>query len=233
MFRSLINYIFPPKCFACNNFTNDRDGICASCWKKCKFISKPFCLVCCKKFEVSFAGGVDVCDVCLFSRSKIDSVRALLEFSPEIKGLVHNFKYNDKTVLGKFFARLIFNNFAEEFKDVDFIVPVPMHKIKRLWRGYNPPQVLAYALGKFINKPVIPDLLIKKSLTKTQVGLNKKERAKNLQGSLEVNEKFDLNSKVVLLVDDVVTTGATSNECAKLLKNRKAAAVKLVAIAKR
>lgn len=232
MFRLLVNYVFPPRCFACSNLTSDHDGICSSCWKKCKFITKPFCRICCKKFEVNFSD-IDICVKCSISKPKIDSVRALLEFSSEVKGLIHNFKYNNKTILGKFFAKLIYNRFSDDFKDVDIIAPVPMHRIKRLFRGYNPPQILAYELAKFIHKPVIPDLLIKKRLTKAQVGLNKKERAKNLQGSLLLNKKFDVKDKVILLVDDVVTTGATGNECSKVLKQEKAMAVNLVTIAKR
>lgn len=163
---------------------------------------------------------------------KVDMVRTLLEFSPETKKLIHNFKYKDKTSLAKLFAKLINNQFSEDLQDVDIIAPVPMHKLKRIFRNYNPPQILAQELSKNLNKPVIPNLLIKKRITKNQVGLNKKQRTLNLLGSFQLNKKFDVQNKVILLVDDVITTGATSTECTKVLKEAKAGVVKLVTIAK-
>ena len=107
-----------------------------------------------------------------------------------------------------------------------------MHKLKRISRGYNPPQILAWELSKKFDKPFIPNLLIKKKITKNQVGLTKKERKKNILGSFELNKNFNVQDKVILLVDDVITTGATSGECTKILKKGQAGNVKLVTIAR-
>lgn len=226
-----INFIFPFRCCACSNLTDDNDGICSSCWPKFTFISKPYCTICCKKFDVNF-NEINICAKCIASKPKIDMVRTLLEFSPETKRIIHNFKYNDKTSLAKLFAKLINNRFSEDLHDIDIIAPVPMHKFKRIFRNYNPPQILAHELSKKLNKPVIPDLLIKKRITKNQVGLNRKQRVKNLLGSFELNKIFNVKNKIILLVDDVITTGATSSECSAVLKKAKATKVKLVTIAK-
>jgi len=175
---------------------------------------------------------VNICAACVIARPKIDMIRTLLEFSPETKKLVHNFKYHDKTSLAKLFAKLINNRFSEDLKDIDVITPVPMHKLKRIFRGYNPPQILAQELSKKLAKPFLPNLLIKKRLTKNQVGLAKKGRTKNILDSFELNKNFNIQDKVILLVDDVITTGATTTECTKILKRGKAGSVKLVTIAR-
>lgn len=231
LFESTINYIFPFRRSACSNLTNSSDGICGSCWPNFTFIDKPYCIVCCKKFEINFTE-VNICAKCIISKPKVDMIRTLLEFSPETKKLVHNFKYKDKTSLAKLFATLVSNRFSEDLQDIDIIAPVPMHKFKRIFRNYNPPQILAHELSKKLHKPVIPNLLIKKRMTKNQVGLNKTQRAQNLLGSFQFNKNFKIQNKNILLVDDVITTGATSAECAKVLKKAKASKVKLVTIAK-
>ncbi len=230
-FKKIINFVFPFRCQVCSNLTDGNDDICSSCWPKFIFINKPYCYVCCKKFEVNF-NEIDICASCITAKPKIDMIRSILEFSPEAKKLIHNFKYNDKTNLAKLFAKLINNRFSEDLSDIDIIAPVPMHKFRRVFRNYNPPQILAQELSKKLNKTIIPDLLIKKRITKNQVGLNKKQRAKNLLGSFELNKKFNVQNKAILLVDDVITTGATSNECTKILKKADATVVKLVTIAK-
>lgn len=227
----IINYVFPFRCAACANLTTSNNGICSSCWPKFNFISEPYCYICCQKFHVNL-GEYTICGKCISQKPRIDMMRSLFEFSLDAKQLIHKFKYSDKTSLGKFFAKLIFIRFGEELKDVDLIAPVPMHKIKRIFRNYNPPQILAYELSKQMNKLLAPNLLLKNKMTKNQVGLTKSERAKNLLGSLSFNKNFNINGKVVLLVDDVLTTGATTNECSKVLKKSGASVVKLATIAK-
>jgi ComF family protein len=227
----IIDYIFPFRCSACTNLTESNGGICASCWPKFNFVTKPYCAICCEKFHVNM-NETALCAKCISSRPKVDITRSLLEFSPEAKKLIHKFKYNDKTILGKFFAKQIYNRFEEDLRDIDLIAPVPMHKLKRVFRNYNPPQILALELSKLLHKPVTPGLLIKQKMTKTQVGLTRNQRAKNLAGSFGLNQNFDIKDKIILLVDDVLTTGATSSECSKILKKAGAQSVKLVTIAK-
>lgn len=231
LIQKAINYVFPFRCSACSNLTDSSDGICGSCWPKFNFITKPYCDICCEKFQVNL-GEDAICGRCISHKPKVDTMRSLLEFAPDTKKLIHKFKYNDKTSLGKFFAKLLYNRFEQELKDVDLIVPVPMHKFKRIFRGYNPPQILASELAKQMNKPTVPELLIKEKMTKNQVGLSRAQRSKNLSGSFAVSKNFDVTGKVILLVDDVLTTGATSNECSKILKKSGASVVKLVTIAK-
>ncbi len=229
--KYIIDYIFPFRCSICSELTDSSNSICIKCWPKFHFITNPYCTICGQKFTVDI-GENAICARCLNLKPQIAMTRSLLEFSSDTKNLVYKFKYKDNTSLAKFFAKLIYNNFKNDLKDVDFLVPVPMHKIKRIIRNYNPPQILAYELSKYLQKPMIPNLLLKKRMTKNQVGLNRQQRAQNLSGSFGVNKQFDLKNKVILLVDDVLTTGATSSECSKILKKHKVNSVKLVTIAR-
>lgn len=231
LLKAILDYIFPHRCCSCSGLVSDGFGICGACWHKFSFINKPYCQICGKKFEIDF-GEFDVCGSCLHKKPKIDVSRSLLQFSAEAKKLIHNFKYNDKTNLAQLFAHMVQNGFGQDFADIDIIAPVPMHRLKRLFRKYNPPQVLADSIAKKLNKKLAPDLLIKNKFTKNQVGLNKRQRAKNLIGSISVNKKYDITNSNILLVDDVLTTGATSNECTKILKQAKAGKVKLITIAR-
>ena len=231
LLQNTINYVFPFRCCLCSVLTDSNDGICASCWPKFNFITQPYCAICCQKFQVNL-GEDALCARCIESKPRIDMMRSLLEFSSEAKDLVHKFKYNDKTNLAKFFAKLIYNRFESDLSDIDVIITVPMHRLKRIFRNYNPPQILAEGLSKYLQKPVVSNLLFKKRITKNQVGLNRVQRAKNLAGSFGLADNFDLRNKTVLLVDDVLTTGATSNECSKLLKKCKVKSIKLVTIAR-
>jgi ComF family protein len=128
------------------------------------------------------------------------------------------------------FAKIIMSRYKEELRDVDFAIPVPMHRIKRIFRQYNPAQILAHELSRQIAVPMIPDILIKTKWTKPQTTLNKAQRQKNLEGSIIINNKKNIHGAKILLVDDVRTTGTTGNSCAKILKQSGAAEVKLVTI---
>ncbi|NRB11134.1 MAG: ComF family protein [Rickettsiaceae bacterium] len=106
-----------------------------------------------------------------------------------------------------------------------------MNRFKRIIRHYNQSQILAAELAKLMQRTMIPDLLIKSKWTKPQTRLSKQQRISNLRGSIKFNKKYNLKDKIVLLVDDVHTTGTTSNICSKILKQNAAKSVKLATIA--
>jgi ComF family protein len=156
--------------------------------------------------------------------------RNLLQFDENSKSLIHHFKYSDKTHSAEIFARLSLARYGSELFDIDFIVPVPMNRFKRIFRRYNPPQIFGLELAKLTGVKIIPDLLIKTKWTKPQTQLSKNQREKNLCNSLKYNSSYDCSHKNILLVDDVRTTGSTANNCAKILKNYGANIVKLLTI---
>ncbi len=228
--KKILDYIFPYKCPLCAEFTLKNDGFCPTCWAKLNFISKPYCKICGFKFGISCIEEV-LCGSCIARPPKFDNARSLFKFDEHSKKLVHHFKYYDKTELGKIFASLIWRRYGEEFAKIDFIVPVPMHKLKRLFRMYNQAQILGLYISKVSGKSMIPDLLVKFKWTKSQTSLRAKERKKNLSGSLRINPKYSVGGKKILLVDDVRTTGATLSECSQILKKAGAESVSIVTIA--
>ncbi|MCP5369284.1 MAG: ComF family protein [Rickettsiaceae bacterium] len=193
------------------------------------FISNPYCAKCGTPFEFEIKNKL-FCGKCLINPPQYALARALLKFDFQSKKLIHNFKYNDSTISARLFAKLLVVRYQADLSDIDIIVPVPMYRLKRIFRHYNPAQILAIELGKRLNMPVIQDLLIKIKWTKAQTKLSKKERETNLRGSIICNTRYNLSGKTILLVDDMRTTGATTDHCIKELKKRDAEQIKLVTI---
>jgi competence protein ComFC len=138
-----------------------------------------------------------------------------------MKDLIHAFKYNGKDYLGETLSRLMID-FIREYslpiKDLDFIVPIPLSKTRLREREFNQAKILSDHLGREFDKPVLDNLLVRKRNTRTQTELETLERLLNVKGSFSLSTKFDVSRKNILLIDDVLTTGATSSEAAYTLK---------------
>lgn len=231
---NILNFVIPNTCLYCKVITNhnDQQGICGSCLSKLSFITAPYCITCGKPFAISIHNDA-VCGQCIYAPPKYDKARSLLKFDEYSKNIIHLFKYHDKTLLSKFFTKLIFARYGSDIQNNDLICPVPMHRVKRIYRGYNQSQIFAHEIGRVSNILTIPDLLIKSKYTKSQITLSKTAREKNIKGSIIFNQRYNKNikGKTVILIDDVHTTGTTSNVCANLLKKNGATKVTLLTIA--
>ncbi|MDR2778636.1 MAG: ComF family protein, partial [Rickettsiales bacterium] len=138
------------------------------------------------------------------------------------------------TFLAKFFVKLLLKK-AEYIRDrVDFIIPVPIHRKRLRWRGYNQTLLLADELSRLIAIRTIPDLLVKNKNTVAQTTLKSKKRRVNLKSAFNINEEYVnlIRDKNIMITDDVFTTGSTVNECAKVLKNNGVRKVFVLTIAK-
>ena len=226
---NVIDYILPYRCASCSELTDGKHGICSQCFQKLNFITLPYCNICGFPFEFAIEGQFS-CAKCIVSPPKYDMSRSLFKFDQKSKNLVHAFKYSDQTNNAKMFAKLLLARYQKEIQNVNLVVPVPMYRWKRVFRNYNPAQILALEIASLMNKPMLPDVLIKQRWTISQIGLSKSLRSKNLDGSIKFGDKHNVKGKTILLVDDVKTTGATSNLCSKLLKKAGAESVKLVTI---
>lgn len=222
----------PHRCVACHDLTQGDFDLCGKCFKSHDFINKPFCNSCGVSFSLNINGQIN-CNSCQNNKTYFDIGRSLFVFNDSSRKLVHGFKFNDKIHSSKFFAKLFYRKFPELVNEADIISPVPMHRLKRLARLYNPPQILAKSLQEYQStSKFLPDLLIKSSYTKSQRRLDKNQRLSNLTGSIQLNNKYDITGKKILLVDDVFTTGATINYCSKILKQHKATTVIFFTIAR-
>lgn len=205
----MLDTIFPPHCVICEDLGR---FICFNCEDKILEISTQTCVFCNK---ITKKGRL--CLACR-TRRHLTGVICFGYFKDKyLKEIIHAYKYEDLFALKEILANYLLKLTKEEKLTFDIITFVPISKKRLVRRGYNQSQLLAEELGKLTNVPVIVALKKIKE-TKTQVGLKRKERIKNLKDSYGSVKKIDLNNKKVLLIDDVVTTETTLDECAKVLR---------------
>lgn len=226
-----INILFPHRCFSCFEVVEDQDGICASCWQKLTFVTKPICKKCGTQFSISIDEDF-LCPACIQDSAHFTCGRHLLKFDEHSKKLIHAFKYHDKTILANFFARLLYNKHQELMQGYDMIIPVPMHRWKRVLRMYNQAELFAKALTGYSSIPTCLDILKKTKFTKSQVSLRRKDRYKNLNNTISISQGGNIRGKNIILVDDVMTTGITLKICANLLKEAGARNILMFSIAR-
>jgi ComF family protein len=222
--RELLNeisdIIFPPQCLTCAEIINQpaKQVFCSTCQGKISFITDNFCPICGMPFLVSPAG-THICGNCLGNKPYYTKARAVAGFETVIMDAIHKFKYGRNVSTGNslclFMANFSFPDF--NFSEYSLVIPVPLH-IKRLRdRGFNQSLLLAKEMGEKYNLPVNFSLLKRSKFTLTQTGLNKAEREKNIKGAFVVANREKVKGENIILIDDVYTTGATVNECAKVL----------------
>lgn len=166
---------------------------------------------------------------------KVTLARSFLEFhrNGPAQQLVHAFKYEGQKMLAHFLGKLMASDGRAFFEknEWDFIVPVPLHSSRQLSRGYNQAEMLANGFGEELNIPVLGDQVLRSKQTKTQTGKNKLERWQSTHNMYELTENFCLQSKKVLLMDDVVTTGATISGLIELLEESGVTEIGVVSLA--
>ena len=221
----LIRTVYPEKltCNLCGREVFFGEAFCPECVEKLEFITTR-----CDKCGRSSIKPVSVCSTC--KTSLVDRARSVLNYSDDVIALITSLKYRGKRYLAKVFAEMMSAVYAENFFCPDMITYVPMTDRDEFERGYNQSEELAIELSKIVKAEVF-DLLEKVKSTKNQVGLNYSERQKNLKGSFAIAKGAAVKGKKILVVDDVLTTGATGNEIATVLKGTGAKSVFLLTIA--
>lgn len=211
-----IGLFFPKICLSCDErLTEDEQYLCSNCSKLLKFL-EDICLICgAPKIE-------EKCRVCQTNKFLFDKARSVFMFNKVVQNMIHEFKYNEMTRIAKFFGKLS-QEYIEKFQPfdhIDYIVPVPLHKVRKRSRGFNQAEYLAREISKNIKWKHLPRLIKRKRFTETQTKLNKEQRRKNVSLAFKINPKYDIKGKNILLVDDVFTTGATVNSITVALKKR-------------
>lgn len=231
----LVNILYPHRCPTCKKLVESDSVFCLNCWKKLQFITKPICSICGTplQFNTTYNDNI-ICPKCLLKKPPYDKAVSCFIYNKTISKAIFEFKFYQKMFLSKFFAKFIYKVTIKYFKQIDYIIPVPL-SLKRLrWRGFNQALLLARDLGKLSKKEVIPDLIIKTKHTKAQVKLKNKDRIKNLKTAFIINQKYleKIKNKNIAIIDDVITTGTTINECSKVLKGHNAGKIFVFSIAK-
>jgi len=231
--KQIENFILPPHCVVCKKLLCDENGFCGECFKKLSVISSPYCKICGRPF-VGEVLGEALCGECLISLPSYDAMRSAFVYDEASSRLVSGFKYADQLHLLKPLARQLARISTDFLDDVEVIVPVPLHYWRLVQRRYNQSALLAKELAKITSRSYAPELLTRLRFTTPQVGLKRSLRKVNVKGAfgVKVAQQKLVAGKRVLLVDDVVTTGATIEECVKALKNAGASKVYVATIAR-
>lgn len=214
---------------------------CPDCLKGFEVISSPIC-ECCGMMFKGHADDNHLCGDCLTQPKKFRMARAAMVYDHHLMAVIHRFKYAGKTRLAKPLGRLVLGAYLRYWhhQKVDLILPVPLHPKKMRQRGFNQSYLLMDT-WKSISKPMVgelgtipvkTDVLVRNKATSPQTGLGRKPRLANIKGAFTVRFPEEVFGKRVLLVDDVYTTGATVNECAKMLLKAGAQTVDVLTVAR-
>jgi ComF family protein len=216
----------------CNKII-DNGNFCADDWQKIHFLQKPACSICFHPFEFKVDEEM-TCAACLQRRPSYFKAISAINYDENSKILITNFKYFDQISIAKYFAQTMLNQAKDIMPDIDIICPVPLHKLRLIKRRYNQAALLTKNLSKLSGKKTILDLLIRTKNVKPQASLRKKSRQRNVIGIFALNKKYleEIKEKNILLIDDVITTGATLEACSRVLKKAKIGRVYVLTIAK-
>lgn len=240
--RLLLDAVLPPLCLGCGEIVEAPGALCASCWQGFSFVSPPQCARCGDPFAEHLGEGA-LCAVCLVRAPKYRRARAALAYDAQSRRLVLPFKHGDRTDIARACGGWMARAGGELLAEADIVVPVPLHWRRLLARRYNQAQLLAraamraYAEGMVPadrRARLIPDLLRRRRWTGSQAGLRARERRRNVREAFELHPRWaaEVAGKVVLLVDDVLTTGATAEACAGVLQRGGAQHVDVLTLAR-
>jgi ComF family protein len=231
--RQALDVALPPLCPSCREPLGDGVGLCAGCWSKLSFIEPPYCARLGIPFTYDPGPGLLSMEA-IASPPAYDRARAAVRYDDIARTLVLGFKYGDRLDLARMMGRWMARAGHELTRDADALLPVPLHW-RRLWaRRFNQSAALAGAISEICGVPVLHDALKRVRATPQQVGLSKPERADNVQGAFRVptDQKIKVAGRRLVLIDDVLTSGATADTCARALLRAGAAHVDVLVFAR-
>ena len=236
--RRLLDLALPPVCCVCERplageTGAGETGLCMACWSKLTLIERPYCE------RLGTPLGYDIGPGALSAAAIADPppfqhARAVCVHDEISRALVHGLKYRDRLELGPMMARWMLRAGRALVDDADLIVPVPLHP-RRLWRRrFNQSALLAGEIARIGERVLLVDGLERTRPTRRQVGLDAGERAANVRGAFRVadHQRAAIEGRRILLIDDVITTGATLNACVRALLRARAASVDALTFAR-
>jgi ComF family protein len=233
-FCRTIDLLLPPCCPACGGATLAADGLCLDCWPCIRFIGAPLCDACGIPLPVDLGPGA-LCGSCVQPRRlRIGRARAAVIYDDASRGMILGFKNTDRTHAVPLFARWMARAGADVLPQAELLIPVPLHWTRLFARSYNQAAMLAHGLHKLTGIRVLPDALVRRRRTPKLGTLSAAERARTVSGIFAVRESASprLAGRRVMLIDDVLTSGATTRGCAAVLLAAGAAGVDVLAIAR-
>lgn len=232
--KKLLNLILPPKCICCGKIIYEENGLCASCFQKVTFVTTPYCKRCGLPFENAFQNKNLLCAKCANDKKPVLQMsRSALKYDDLLKKNILAFKFRDQTQYAAVFAKFMKVAGKDIFESgADILIPVPLHYKRLVKRRYNQSALLAEALSRLTGLPADTVSLVKIKHTKPQVFYSGRARVKNVKGVFAVRDKMQIKGKRIVLIDDVMTTGSTLKECAKVLREAGAQSVCSLTVAR-
>src|SRR5215472_13789362 len=222
--RTIVDGILPPRCLLCGVTVGEPDALCGSCWAAMTFFAPPWCAVCGLPFPHPMGEGA-ICGDCARQHPSWDCARAVLRYDKHSRRLVLMLKHGDQTHLAGAFGRWMQRAGGEVLAGADWLMPVPLHWTRLFRRRFNQSALLANAIRRIGGPPVAADWLVRRRRTPSQGTMGPLARARNVRGAFALRPGRSVRGKRVVLIDDVLTTGATAEECARVLRRAGAAYV--------
>jgi ComF family protein len=229
----VVDFVFPPRCPACGSGVGRHGGLCAECWAGLAIPAEPWCAACQRPFGDNGPGEGAICAPCLAHPPRHAGIYTATLYTPVSRKLVLAFKHGRRIAMAPMLARLIAARLPGDNAE-QLIVPVPLHRW-RLWtRGYNQAALLGRELERLGKGEMLVDALERRKRTPSLGGLGAKARRRALAGAIAVRDGHQprLAGRDVLLVDDVLTSGATTDACVRALRKAGARSVRIACFAR-
>jgi len=233
LLRGATDALLPPRCLRCNDMVDSPHALCPACWGQLSFVVPPLCAHCGTPFPYAQAAGA-ICGACAAAPPVYARARAALVYDDGSRDLVLAFKHGDRLAGTALFGQWLGQAGAELLADADVVAPVPLHRWRLLGRRYNQAALLARAVARHAGIEPVPDLLSRLRATPSQGARGRAARERNVRGAFAVRARHRrmLAGQRVLLIDDVLTTGATLEACSRALSQAGAAAVDVLTLAR-
>jgi len=225
----------PPSCVSCGEPVTVQGQLCVDCFRLTGFITEPCCVRCGVPFASAAQGGPDrLCPSCRDAPPAFERARAALRYDAQARRLLLPFKHADRTEIARTLVPHMARAGAVLLRQADVLVPVPLHRRRLFLRRYNQAAILAHGLARVVRKPTVPDALVRRRATASLGAKSAAERASEVADAFAVRASrvIRLAGRRVLLIDDVMTSGATANACALALLAAGAAAVDVLVAAR-
>lgn len=228
--QAAVQLIYPSQCLSCDALVTSDFGLCPSCWRDTPFITGLVCDCCGAPLPGDNADEAVQCDDCLAIARPWSRGRAAMLYRDNARRMVMALKHGDRLDLAKPAAGWLARAAQPLLQPDTLITPVPVHWLRLIRRRYNQAALLSAALGRLVGLPHCPDLLIRSRNTRSQEGRDRSARFLNVEDAFRLNPRRDwqMQGRPVLLVDDVMTSGATLGACADALLAAGAARVDVV-----